>query len=358
MGTALFVAGCGSSDGSTTPPAGVESTGASQESPPPTKAEARRYAEAVNLHESDFPPGKFEVGDPEQEPDDEEFTRCLNRGFDSVLALESADFSKTVGEIYESVGSEVEVLPSPADASQTISELQGGEGADCAVKVVESVSDDNDEFHFGKVEVTGIPGDHPEDEVALRIETALIANEGDGSIPLSFDIRSFAAGPAFISLFTAKSGDDPPSNAEEEAYVAILRDRASEFSLEGGVSPPEDAEESGARTVPEEFRSEPDEWPERWCEVKIGDSREQVVKTMGAYPTEEDSSKIPLIPYIQPNNAGENENEAPPEAAGSDTWETAGTYEFNAFFDPSLHVQQLDFSGPAKELDCGTTRVK
>jgi hypothetical protein len=99
------------------------------------------------------------------------------------------------------------------------------------------------------------------------------------------------------------------------------------------------------------------EWPERWCQVKPGFSRLQVSRIMGAVPTEADSGKIPHIPYIKLNENGENENEAPPTPAGSDTWEAPGSYQFNAFYDPSLHVQQLDFGGPDSELPCATTRV-
>lgn len=99
------------------------------------------------------------------------------------------------------------------------------------------------------------------------------------------------------------------------------------------------------------------EWPSRWCQVKVGASREAVVVAMGSYPTQQDSHKIPLIPYVHLNARGEDLNEAPPMAAGSDTWQAPGSYQFNAFYDTSLHVQQLDFGGPASKLPCATTRV-
>jgi hypothetical protein len=94
------------------------------------------------------------------------------------------------------------------------------------------------------------------------------------------------------------------------------------------------------------------EWPARWCGVQIGDSRDDVTRKMGAYPTEQDSHKIPLIPPIR-----HGESTAPPEPAGSDTWEAPGSYQFNAFFDTSLRVQQLDFSGPSRSLPCSLIRV-
>ncbi len=78
---------------------------------------------------------------------------------------------------------------------------------------------------------------------------------------------------------------------------------------------------------------------------------------MGSYPTTQNSHRTPLIPYVKINANGENENEAPPQAAGSDTWEAPGSYQFNAFYDRSLHVQQLDFGGPGRELPCAAIRV-
>jgi hypothetical protein len=111
------------------------------------------------------------------------------------------------------------------------------------------------------------------------------------------------------------------------------------------------------KTTPSGTRSVPSEWTDRWCTVKIGDTREEATAKMGAYPTEEDSGKIPLIPYVKIGPDGQNENEGPPIPAGSDTWEAAGTYQFNAFFDKDLRVQQLDFNGPKDELACAIIRI-
>ena len=100
------------------------------------------------------------------------------------------------------------------------------------------------------------------------------------------------------------------------------------------------------------------EWPKRWCRAAIGISRVQVVRVMGAVPTEASSRKIPLIPPLHIGARGQVENHAPPAPAGSDTWEAPGSYQFNAFYDPSLHVQQLDFSGSEQELACPIVRVE
>lgn len=97
------------------------------------------------------------------------------------------------------------------------------------------------------------------------------------------------------------------------------------------------------------------QWPRRWCQAAIGISRIRLVEMMGAVPTKADSGMIPHIPYIRLNAKGENET--PPKAAGSDTWAAPGPYLFNAFYDPSLHVQQLDFSGPEQKIGCASTRV-
>jgi hypothetical protein len=94
------------------------------------------------------------------------------------------------------------------------------------------------------------------------------------------------------------------------------------------------------------------EWPPRWCDIKMGDTREEVVLAMGAYPTEQNSHKIPLIAPMKNGKIN-----SPPEAAGSDTWEAPGSYQFNAFYDTNLRVQQLDFEGPARLLSCPAIRV-
>jgi hypothetical protein len=39
-------------------------------------------------------------------------------------------------------------------------------------------------------------------------------------------------------------------------------------------------------------------------------------------------------------------------AAGSDTREAPGSYQFNAFYDTNLRVQQLDYEGPPRKLTC------
>lgn len=116
-------------------------------------------------------------------------------------------------------------------------------------------------------------------------------------------------------------------------------------------------------TLPPGVTDEPDEalvaeWPERWCEVEIGDSREQVSRVMGAVPTKAGSTVMAHIPYVHLNAQGENENEAPPPAAGADTWATGDPYLFNAFYDESLHVQQLDFAGPDNMIPCSDTRIR
>jgi hypothetical protein len=70
------------------------------------------------------------------------------------------------------------------------------------------------------------------------------------------------------------------------------------------------------KTTPSGTRSVPSEWTDRWCTVKIGDTREEATAKMGAYPTEEASGKIPLIPYVKIGPDGQNENEGPPTLLG------------------------------------------
>lgn len=101
------------------------------------------------------------------------------------------------------------------------------------------------------------------------------------------------------------------------------------------------------------------EWPQRWCEVQVGDSREEVARIMGAPPTEADSTMLAHIPPIHLNSSGENTNEGPGPAETTDTWAVRAPelVLFNAFYDASLHVQQLDFAGPDDFIPCSDTRV-
>jgi len=99
------------------------------------------------------------------------------------------------------------------------------------------------------------------------------------------------------------------------------------------------------------------EWPRRWCRVRIGDTREEAVIKMGAYPTSQNKPQIPLIPPVHRNAAGELVNEAPPAPYGVDTWEAPGSHRFNSFFDTDQRVQQLDFNGPPGKLPCDAIRV-
>jgi len=43
--------------------------------------------------------------------------------------------------------------------------------------------------------------------------------------------------------------------------------------------------------------------------------------------------------------------------AYSDTWEAAGTSQYNAFISTDEAVQQLDFNGPEDEISCDDVRV-
>ena len=73
---------------------------------------------------------------------------------------------------------------------------------------------------------------------------------------------------------------------------------------------------------------------------------------MGAYPTDQNSHKIPLIPRV---HAGASPQ--PYEPGGSDTWEAPGSGEFNAFYDKDLRVRQLDIGGRPTNSPCPAVRV-
>lgn len=126
------------------------------------------------------------------------------------------------------------------------------------------------------------------------------------------------------------------------------------ISAQSEVVAESDTNESNAPPVTKQLVRE---WPHRWCGIRIGETREQATIAMGAYPTDENSHKIPLIPPIRLNSQGENTAQVP-EPAGSDTWEAPGSYQFNVFYDTSLRVQQLDFEGPPRDLPCPAIRIR
>jgi|GEM_PF-5741893 len=91
-----------------------------------------------------------------------------------------------------------------------------------------------------------------------------------------------------------------------------------------------------------------DEWPELWCEARVGMSKAELEGLMGP-ATRPESNRIPQIPGIA--------KDSPPNPAYSDTWEAAGTYQYNAFISTDEAVQQLDFNGPENEISCDDVRV-
>jgi hypothetical protein len=91
-----------------------------------------------------------------------------------------------------------------------------------------------------------------------------------------------------------------------------------------------------------------EQWPDLWCEAYVGMTKIELEDLMGP-ATDPDSNKIDLI--------GSIDQESPPEPAYSDTWEAAGSYQYNAFFSTDDTVQQLDFNGPEGEIGCDDVRV-
>ena len=91
---------------------------------------------------------------------------------------------------------------------------------------------------------------------------------------------------------------------------------------------------------------DPSEWLTLWCQATTDMTRDALWQLMGM-PTAPDSGVIPLIPS----------GTQPPSPNGSDTWQAAGTYQFNAFYSTKLTVQQLDFNGPDNKLGCENPRT-
>jgi hypothetical protein len=351
--------GCGGGEETTGSDSVSAETTATESSPPPSEAEARAFAEAVNLKASDISLVDLEVTAPEKDSESEDFIDCLGVEPTELASIESEELRSTASqeEILQ-LSSEVSVFPTASEAMEALELFDSDDGRRCIEALLEN-GDLEGEARFGNVRTSDLPLFEPSNEIGIKAESAVIVGDGDAtqSLPFFLNARGFTEGPAVVFALTIRTSEPPEEGIEKEA-MASVRGRAEMYSLEGGVTPPSTGGAATGAETPRGTSSTPSEWTERWCEVEIGDSREEATATMGTYPTEEDSGKIPHIPEIELNDQGENVNEGPPLPLGSDTWEAAGTYQFNAFFDTNERMQQLDFAGPESEIDCAVTRIR
>jgi hypothetical protein len=325
---ALLVACGGAGSTETDPGAGSSSEGDQTESTA-SDAEASRLADAALLQLADFPQGwRAEASDDD---DEEDVCGDLSEEFDVQAERESDQFSE--GEVPTAL-SAAAVLNSDDEAEEALAVLTNPSLTECFADELQSVAEDegaNADASFGELNVGNLGDESNATQVVVETETEGV------SVDLYVDLIAVRVGPVasfylFVDVFS------PFDTASEEEIVGSAVARVAEAA--GSDIPADDLEKRAA-----EAKVASADWPEAWCKVRIGMTRDGLVDLMGE-PTERDSGRIPLIPDIE---------NVPPDPVGSDTWEVAGSGEYNAFYDTDLNVQQLD--GPS-DIGCSEIRAK
>jgi hypothetical protein len=327
-GIGVLLVACGG-EGSTETDPGSESgsDGDQMESSAPD-AEASHLVDAALLQLPDFPLGwraKADVDDRKQACGD------LLDKVDARAEGESEEFA--AGEVPSAI-SAANVFSSEHEAEMAFSVMTGQSVAECYADELQHLVEEDgisSETSFGELNV----GDLGSQSAGTQF---VIEADAEGTkFDLYVDlivvrVSSVASIYVFIDAFS------PFDTASEEEIVGSAVARVAEAT--GSDLPVDDL---ARRAVEAKVASA--DWPEAWCEARIGLTRDGLVELMGE-PTERDSGRIPLIPDI--------ENIAP-DPVGSDTWEVAGSDEYNAFYDTDLKVQQLD--GPP-DIGCAEIRAK
>lgn len=326
VGTLLVA--CGGEDSTETDPGGGSSTDGDRAESSASDAEASRLADAALLRLSDFPQGWR--AEPSEDDDDDECGDVANE-FDVQAKSESDDFSE--GE-FPTAASAAASFRSEAEAEDAFSALTERSLAECYAELLQSLIEDGgatSETSFGELNVGNLGNQSAATQFAVEAEA-----EGT-TVSLYVDlivvrVSSVASIYLFVDVFS------PFDTADEEEIVGSAVARAAKAT--GSDVPADELEERAA-----EAEVVSADWPETWCKARIGMTRNGLVELMGE-PTERDSGRIPLIPDIE---------NIPPDPVGSDTWEVAGSGEYNAFYDTDLNVQQLD--GPS-DIGCSEIRAK
>jgi hypothetical protein len=205
--------------------------------PPPSKAQAKAFAQAVNLRTGDIPGfkkgsvGKTTAADRKMGA---EVAACAG-GVDpnrAVVDLESADFTSASGIIEQDISSEVEVLPSAALVAKDLASVKSSKGRGCVARALDK------EFAamkipgvtFGKVssELAIPQANGASGSFALRLTTTATAH-GE-KIPYYADFLGFSLGQAEVTL-SALGFAEPVSAKDELGLFSVLLRRAEAASL-------------------------------------------------------------------------------------------------------------------------------
>jgi len=328
VGIGALLVACGGKNSTETDPGAGSSSESDRTESTASDAEASALVDAALLQLADFPHGwRAEASDD----DEEDVCGDLSEEFDVQAERDSDQFSE--GELPAAL-SAAAALSSDDEAEEALAAWTDPGLMECFADELQSTVEDegaNADASFGELNVGDLGDESGATQVVVETETEGV------SVDVYVDLIAVRVGPVasfylFIDVFS------PFNTASEEEIVGSAVARVAEAA--GSDVPGDNLEKRAA-----EAEVASTDWPEAWCKARIGMTRNGLVELMGE-PTERDSGRIPLIPDIE---------NIPPDPVGSDTWEVAGSGEYNAFYDTDLKVQQLD--GPS-EIGCSEIRAK
>jgi hypothetical protein len=305
---------------------------------------AQQRADAMMLQLADLPAEwTSSASDPSDEQTNENFLRCIGVDFTDLTEIGDADSKDFKQGDASQVSSNGSIFKTDAEAKTAgdryAAALTGPKAADCFEgqlhNQLEKDPDTAGKVKIGDIELGELNVTPPSGIRKYRAVRVRIAIEVQNiSIDLFADDVVMQQGDAVVEVTTTAHYAPLDSTLRDQLVQTV----ASRMSNGGSAETATGTAENFVRR-----------WPSLWCSAKVGMSRSALHSLMGP-PTEPDSGKIPLIPHVGATS--------PPEPQGSDTWQAPGSYQFNAFYDPALHVQQLDFNGPKSALPCSDSRVK
>jgi hypothetical protein len=204
---------------------------------PPTKAQAKSFAAAVDLRSGDVPGFKVTAAEKTTAADQRmgaSVARCAG-GVDprrSVLDADSPDFSLASGIVQQDISSEVEVLPTTALVAKDFHAAISKRGRTCLEHALQKGFDATKiaGVKFGKVSVLTktVQANGASASFALRfVITATIQGQ---KIPYYSDFLGFTLGQAEVTL-SALGFDQPVSDSDELGLFSLLLRRAEAAQL-------------------------------------------------------------------------------------------------------------------------------
>jgi hypothetical protein len=224
--TSLFLAVLACGVGGTT---GVAAAPAA----PPTKAEARAVARAVNLVAADLPgfTGSRAHSTPAARRFAAMLTRCAGGTLpgEALVNLDSPDFARmSAGSfVQQDVSSNVTVVRSPRLAAQDLAAVRSTRGKGCLAKAVGQLLRGiaAPGVRFGRIVVSSASQPAPGASGSYALRVKVTADASGVRIPFYIDGRGFTLGRAEVAL-TALGILQPFPAADEQRLFSLLLERA------------------------------------------------------------------------------------------------------------------------------------